>query len=246
MGSIEVIEPDWEVPSRVRAATTTRKGGVSRGAWQSLNLADHVADDPMAVGENRRRLAAELSLPAEPAWLRQVHGCEVVGPESAGCDADACSTTEPGRVCVVMTADCLPVLFTDHRGSRVAAAHAGWRGLAAGVLEQTLAGFDCEPADIRVWLGPAIGPGAFEVGDEVRRAFLDHDPQAEAAFRPASPGHWLADLYLLARQRLSRGGVTAVWGGGFCTYNEPGRFYSFRRDGVTGRMASLIWLDEDS
>lgn len=244
MGSVDYIEPDWEVPARVRAAVTTRRGGVSQGPWQSLNLAEHVDDDPTAVQENRRRLVEALSLPSEPAWLQQVHGCAVVDPGAAGCEADACSTDRTGAVCAVMTADCLPVLFTDRLGSRIAAAHAGWRGLAAGVLEQTLATFNCPPEDMRVWLGPAIGPSAFEVGGEVRRVFLTADPQAEQAFNASRPGHWLADLYLLARQRLVRHGVTAVWGGGYCTYHEPERFYSFRRDGVTGRMASLIWLDD--
>lgn len=244
MDSIELIVPDWDVPARVRAVSTTRKGGVSRGPWRSLNLADHVGDDPSDVAQNRHRLAAELSLPSEPAWLKQVHGCTVVRPGAADCEADACITGETGRVCVVMTADCLPVLFTDRHGSRVAVAHAGWRGLAAGVVENALGGFDCEPADVRVWLGPAIGPEAFEVGDEVRQAFVDRDAASAAAFRPVSSGHWLADLYALARRRLACRGVDAVWGGGLCTYNDADRFYSFRRDGVTGRMASLIWLED--
>ncbi len=196
------------------------------------------------MAKNRRRLAAALELPAEPTWLRQIHGVRVV---EAGRDqrpeADAAVAFGPGQVCVVLTADCLPVLFRDRVGSRVGAAHAGWRGLAGGVLEATMARLDCPPGELLAWLGPAIGPEVFEVGEEVRAAFLAHDPGAAGCFKPSPAGRWLADLYALARRRLAAAGVTAVYGGGFCTLSEPGRFYSYRRDGQTsGRMASLIWL----
>lgn len=243
MASIEWIEPDWQAPSRVRALCTTRLGGVSSGPWHSLNLATHVDDDRAAVAENRRRLCEQAHLPAEPVWLAQVHGCTVARGAAAGCEADARVSDRPGEVCAVLTADCLPVLLCTRTGSRVAAVHAGWRGLAAGVLERALDMF-AEPAgDILAWLGPAIGPAAFEVGAEVRDVFLAADAAAETAFRAGRPGHWLADLYRLASQRLAARGVSAVYGGGLCTYQDAARFYSYRRDGQTGRMASLIWLE---
>lgn len=237
--------PAWPAPPGVRACMTTRAGGVSEGIYASLNLAGHVGDRPGHVAENRRRLRARLGLPAEPAWLRQVHGYRVVDAAAAGLDeeADASMAREPGRVCAVLTADCLPVLFCDRAGSRVAAAHAGWRGLAAGVLEETLAALAVAPADVLVWLGAAIGPGHFEVGDEVRLAFTARHPRAAAAFRPGRPGKWFADLYALARLRLAAAGVTQVYGGGLCTHADAARFYSYRRDGETGRMAALIWID---
>jgi YfiH family protein len=239
---IEAIEPDWSAPPTVRALTTTRRGGISTGAWASLNLAAHVGDDPMAVAENRARLRTELALPVEPAWLQQVHGIAVVSPEREGSCADACVSGEIGSVCAVMTADCLPVVFCNRRGTRVAVAHAGWRGLLAGVLESTLIAFD-DPADeVLAWLGPAIGPETFEVGEEVRAAFVKAQPTAEVHFRAARPGHWLADLYGLARQRLAGAGVVAVSGGDYCTLSDAHRFFSYRRDGVTGRMATLVWL----
>jgi YfiH family protein len=238
------LVPDWPVPENVRAVATSRNGGVSAAPWNGLNLGDHVGDDPEAVVENRRRLRQMLKLPAEPLWLKQVHGCAVAdsGVSKPGCEADARISDRPGEVCAVLTADCLPLLFADKAGRWVAAAHAGWRGLAGGVIEQTVARFPGDPAALHVWLGPAIGPEAFEVGAEVRQAFVDSDPGADEAFRPVRAGHWLADLYLLARRRLTRCGVSSVHGGGFCTYTEAQRFFSYRRDGVTGRMASLIWL----
>jgi YfiH family protein len=244
MTGIELLQPDWPAPPQVRAASTTRAGGHSQGNWSGFNLATHVGDDPADVAANRRLLAATLGLPREPHWLNQVHGIRVcrLPAGAAGCDADAASSATAGEVCVVLTADCLPVLFTDLDGSRVAAAHAGWRGLAAGVLEAGAAQFD-DPARVLAWLGPAIGPRAFEVGGEVRRAFLDRDPASASAFVANRPGHWLADIYALARRRLRAGGVTRIYGGGLCTYSEPDRFYSFRRDRITGRMASLIWLE---
>jgi len=244
-GDIVLIRPDWPAPPNVAACSTTREGGVSRGPWASLNLGDHVGDDPAAVQRNRVRLAEALKLPGEPQWLQQVHGTAVCTPGHAVACADACIDDRPGRVCVVMTADCLPVLLCNRRGTRVGAAHAGWRGLLAGVLEQTVAAFADPPSDLLAWLGPAIGPGAFEVGDEVRAAFVDEDSAGADCFVDHGPGHWLADIYGLARQRLLRAGVTAVSGGGLCTYSDPARFFSYRREHRTGRMASLVWLTTD-
>ncbi len=245
-----MIRPDWPAPEAVQALTTTRQGGVSTGHWASLNLADHVGDDPLAVQENRRYLRKVLDLPAEPVWLQQVHSDNVVEAESviAGSQieppqADASVVRVPGLASVVMTADCLPALFCDRAGSCVAAAHAGWRGLAAGVLESTVQTMGVDPGELLVWLGPAIGPQAFEVGDEVRFAFVEQHPHAAVAFTPGPRQRWLADLYQLARIRLSAVGVQAVYGGDRCTFTEADLFYSYRRDDVTGRMASLIWLD---
>lgn len=244
---MELILPQWPAPGRVRAASTTRIGGLSPAPYDTLNLAKHVGDDPGRVDANRARLDEALSLPGEPLWLNQVHGCEVADTETAepGCSADAALARGPGRVCAVMTADCLPVLFCARDGSTVAAAHAGWRGLAAGVLERTVADLGVAPADVLAWLGPAIGPDAFEVGPEVREAFTAGDAGARGCFRPAGGDTWLADIFGLARRRLAAVGVSAVFGGGLCTYSDPRRFYSYRRDGVTGRMASLIWLAEE-
>lgn len=239
----EWIIPDWPAPASVQAVSTIRTGGVSTGAWQSFNLATHVGDDAQAVAANRAQLRAKLGLPAEPAWLEQVHGatvCSAGGPEL--CQADA-SFARVGEVAVVMTADCLPVLFCDTQGQQVAAAHAGWRGLASGVLEATAAKF-ADPGRVMAWLGPAIGPQAFEVGADVREAFVAHDARATQAFERVDAQHWLCDLYALARQRLESIDIGHVVGGGFCTYSEPERFFSFRRDGQTGRMASLIWIQD--
>jgi YfiH family protein len=241
---MELIIPDWPAPARVRAVCTTRDGGVSVAPYASLNLGDHVGDDPVAVSENRSRLRRELRLEEDPCWLSQVHGtCTVDAATVAGrCEADASFAIEPGRVCAVLTADCLPVLFCDRAGTRVAAAHAGWRGLAGGVLEEAVARLDVPPGELLAWLGPAIGPDAFEVGAEVREAFVTHEAAAAEAFRPSPGGRWMADLYALARLRLARVGLTAVYGGNLCTWSDPRRFYSYRRDGRTGRQASLVWL----
>lgn len=238
------IVPDWPAPSNVRAVSTTRAGGVSRAPFDDFNLADHVGDDPDAVAANRRRLAKTLNLSAEPLWLKQVHGNRVVDAARAQpqSEADAAVTFEPGPVCAVLTADCLPVLFCDRQGVRVAAVHAGWRGLAAGVLEAAVEALESPPPELLVWLGPAIGPRAFEVGDEVRSVFVAHDPAGEACFNSSSAGRWLADIHVLARLRLNAMGITAVYGGGWCTYSDAERFYSYRRDKITGRMASLITL----
>lgn len=238
------LRPDWPAPAMVRAVSTTRLGGVSAPPFDSLNLGDHVGDDPVRVARNRELLREALGLPAEPTWLEQVHGRRVV---VAGNDeisrADGAWTGEPGRVCVVMTADCLPVLLCDRAGTRVAALHAGWRGLAMGVLEAGVAALGVAPDTVMAWLGPAIGPSAFEVGDEVRTAFVDHDARAAAGFALRRPDHWLADLYLLARQRLEGCGIGGIYGGGRCTYSESGLFYSYRREATTGRSATLIWLE---
>ncbi len=240
-----LIVPDWPAPGNVKALVTTRAGGVSAAPYDSLNLGAHVGDDPQAVAENRARL--KRLLPAEPTWLDQVHGTRVIDldnlpPEPKG---DAALTRLERRVCAVMTADCLPVLFCDDAGTVVAAAHAGWRGLVSGVLEATVARMTVRPDCVLAWLGPAIGPGAFEVGDEVREAFLAHDRGAAEAFiNNGQPGKWLADLYMLARRRLVRAGVARIYGGGLCTWTDRERFYSYRRDGVTGRFASMIWLGD--
>jgi hypothetical protein len=234
------ILPDWPAPPRVHALVTTRAGGVSVGECASLNLAEHVGDDPAAVRENRARLRAHL--PAEPVWLSQVHGAGVVRADAAaaGAPADGAVTGAAGVVCAVMTADCLPVLLCDAAGTAVGAAHAGWRGLAAGILESTVRAMPAT-GDLLAWLGPAIGPASFEVGGEVRAAFTAHDPRAGEAFLARADGKWLADIYLLARQRLAAAGVTRVFGGGADTFADP-RFFSYRRARAAGRMAALIWL----
>lgn len=243
MPAPEFLQPDWELPANVRAAVTTRRGGESRGAYGSFNLATHVGDDAAAVAANRRRLRETLDLPAEPAWLEQVHGTAVaVLPGDIPGKADAAVTFTPGGVCAVLVADCLPVVLASRAGDRVGVAHAGWRGLAAGVVEATVAALDCEPGSLVAWLGPSIGPGAFEVGGEVRDAFLERDPGAGSAFSAGRAGRYLADLPALARRRLAALGVGDVRGGGLCTHADPARFYSYRRDGVTGRMAALAWL----
>jgi len=242
------IVPDWPAAPQVRAVSTTRHGGFSRGPYTSMNPATHVDDDPATVLANRKALQQVLQLPAEPRWLQQVHGTTVLeAGEPVEADevpvADAAYCSQPGVVCVVLTADCLPVLLCDAAGRHVAALHAGWRGLAAGVIEQTIDAMQQPGETLLAWLGPAIGPDAYQVGDEVRDAFLGHSKLAEAAFLPGPEGRWKADLYRLARQRLAERGVTAISGGNECSYTDAGRFFSYRRDGVTGRMATLIWLD---
>lgn len=239
---MNLIVPDWPAPARVKSLMTTRVGGVSQAPWTSFNLGDHVGDDAAHVAANRARLRRHM--PAEPGWLRQVHGARVVelGREPNP-EADASFTRASGQVCAVLTADCLPVLFCDRAGSVVAAAHAGWRGLADGVLEATVAAMQVPPGDLLVWLGVAIGPLAFEVGDEVRETFIAQHPAAATAFIPQStPGKWLAEIYRLAHVHLNAAGVQAIYGGGRCSFSETDSFYSYRRDGVTGRMASLVWL----
>jgi len=257
------VVPDWPLPPGVRALQTTRRGGVSGGPWAGFNLGDHVGDDPAAVAANRAALARRL--PAMPVWLSQVHGAAVADLDAlagaaapvsgsragmvtstaiAAPTADAALTRSVGTVCAVMTADCLPLLFSARDGSVVAAAHAGWRGLCAGVIEATVAAMALPAAELTVWLGPAIGPQAFEVGDEVREAFVTRDAAAASAFVHGQGGRWLADLYGLARQRLAALGVNAVFGGGECTFADAGRYFSYRRDGISGRMATLIWRED--
>jgi len=243
---MSLLTPDWLAPLSVRAASSTRQGGVSQSPFNSLNLAQHVDDRVADVVSNRQHFLDALSLPGEPHWLNQVHGVNVIDLDDVPGelpDADASTTRAANIVCAVLTADCLPVLFCDRNGTQVAAAHAGWRGLAAGILEATVAAFTALPEDIFAWLGPAIGPQAFEVGDEVRQAFCESDPIATTAFTAARSGHWQADLYRLAWQRLARAGVNNVYGGDRCTFRETDDFYSFRRDGCTGRMASVIWIE---
>jgi len=238
------IVPDWPAPSSVKALQTTRNGGASVEPYDSLNLGDHVGDAPLTVMRNRMLLAPLL--PSEPVWLRQVHGTTVTDTDIAGCgspEADACISRHRGAVCVVMTADCLPLLLCDEQGGVVAAVHAGWRGLCDGVIEQAVAAMKVPPQTLLAWLGPAIGPYAFEVGDEVRDAFIARQTEAEAAFTAHAPGKWLGDLYMLARQRLETLGVDRIYGGGMCTYTERERFFSYRRDGITGRMGTFIWLE---
>jgi len=250
MPDFDWLVPDWPAPVNVHAASTTRLGGVSVAPYDSLNLGDHVGDSAAAVAANRSLLKQRHGLPAEPVWLKQVHGIEVVDAAvvSDVPVADASFSHQSKVVCTVMTADCLPVLLCDQAGSVVAAAHAGWRGLADGVIEATVKQMAVTTSNLMVWLGPAIGPKAFEVGDEVRQQFIAQDPQAAVAFQPSAlssaQGRWLADIYLLARQRLARLGVEQVYGGDCCTYSDAERFYSYRRDGITGRMATLIWLDQ--
>ncbi len=243
-----LLIPDWDgllIPG-VQAMVTTRESlhGVSTMPYAQFNVASHVGDDPAAVAANRAQLRALL--PNEPLWLNQVHGVAVVAVESAtqGVSADASVARTPGAVCAVMTADCLPLLLAAEDGSAVAAAHAGWRGLADGVIEATVAALELPGDRLVAWLGPAIGPDAFEVGDEVRAAFCRCDARAASAFHPQGSGKWLCDLYTLARQRLGALGVERVFGGKFCTHRDARRFYSYRRDGPTGRMVTLIWREE--
>jgi hypothetical protein len=257
MSSLALLLPKWPAPRRVRAAFTLRAGGVSDGPYASLNLGRHVGDDALAVAENRRRVISALQLPSEPLWLTQVHGTTVLEADSLPAaesalpgdtapSADAALTRRRGRVLAVQLADCLPVLLAQRDGDAVAIAHAGWRGLAAGVLEATVAAFDVAGAELHAWLGPAIGPDHFEVGDEVRAAFCAHAAEAASAFVRNVHGRWQCNLRQLAHQRLYALGVNSIHGEPRCTFSESDAFYSFRRDGVTGRMAALIWLGDPS
>lgn len=242
--NLPILRPDWPAPANVRAAVSTRLGGVSTGPYASLNLGNGAGDDPIAVGENRRRLSLALDLPVEPSWLRQVHGTRVLDLNAGAArpEADASFTTRTDCISVVQAADCLPVLFCNDAGTVVAAAHAGWRGLAAGVLEATVRALPVAPDSLMAWMGPAIGPDAFEVGPDVRDAFAEFDQASGMYFRPQGGDKYLADLFGLARRRLERAGVSRVHGGGRCTFSEPENFFSFRRDGRCGRMAALIWI----
>ncbi len=246
MAEIELIRPDWPAPARVRAVATTRAGGVSAGAYASLNLGNHVADQPAHLASNRQRLLTAARLPAEPCWLEQVHGSEVLWlPASTSpLRGDGAIVDRAGVVCGVLTADCLPVLLCDRAGTVVAAVHAGWRGLAAGIVAHAVAAFlraGVPAAELLAWLGPAIGQAAYEVGDEVRAALSGGVD--EPGWQPNARGRWQCDLYALARSRLAAAGVPAVYGGGFCTHSDGARFFSYRRDGQCGRQATLIWLE---
>lgn len=242
---MEFIEADWDAPPGVRGVATTRAGGTSQGPFASLNLALHVGDDATAVRSNRARVREALRLTAEPCWLEQEHGTRVVnacqGAERPR--ADASIGRGPGQVCAVLTADCLPVLLCTRAGDRVAAVHAGWRGLAAGVIESTLAALESPPDEVLAWLGPAIGPAAYEVGEDVRARFTAGDARAAGAFTANPRGRWQADLRALARLRLHAAGVPAVSGHDLCTWAEPERFYSYRRERTCGRMATLVWIE---
>lgn len=253
------IAADWPAPANVRAFTTLRTGpGVSVAPFDRFNLGLGCGDEPAHALQNRERLRAEFALPAAPCWLQQVHGVQVHRFDEAGAEgamssiadaiapvADAAVTDLADTVLAVLTADCLPVLFCNESGTEVAAAHAGWRGLAGGILEATVQAMESPPESLLAWLGPAAGPRAYEIGPEVRAAFVDRDADAAIAFTATRDGHWLVDLYALARQRLASAGVHRVFGGGLCTISDPQRFYSHRRDQRTGRMASLVWIASD-
>ncbi len=236
------IVPEWPAPAQVRALFTTRAGGVSVGPYASFNLGLRTDDDPAAAGENRIRLLDHL--PQPPRWLAQVHGTTVVDADTLSDvpAADASVATQRGTVCAILVADYLPVLLTDRAGTCIGAAHAGWRGLAGGVIANTVARMAAPAGDLIAWIGPGIGPAAFEVGDDVLQAFCNDAPERAAAFKPLRPGKWLCDLPQLARDALHHAGVTEVYGGTLCTYSDPERFYSYRRDRITGRMAALLWL----
>lgn len=256
------IKPLWPAPSWVKAISTTREGGFSLPPFDGLNLGAHVGDNAEHVEKNRAWLAKEIKIPAPVTWLNQVHGVEAITLPYKGHDplfsaqypwisppnADASFTQEKETVCIVMTADCLPVLFCDDQGTQVAAAHAGWKGLLDGVLEKTLNKFKT-PHNIMAWLGPAIGANSFEVGGEVRAQFLKKDEGAHVAFKPhtktSHKDRWLADIYLLAKRRLHLAGVTMIYGGEYCTFSDASRFFSYRRDNITGRQASFIWIAKD-
>lgn len=242
MNKLDLITPDWPAPASVHALQTNRHAGYSHAPFDSLNFGIHVKDNPIHVAQNRQLLSQYLS--SEPVWLNQTHGLNVVDAAQTSCvpDADASFTTHKNVVCVTMTADCLPVLLCDEAGSVVAAVHAGWRGLCDGIIEATIAKVPVKSTDLMAWLGPAIGPQAFEVGSEVRAQFVVKDAQSAIAFEPHGD-KWLADIYTIAQQRLNNLGVTQIYGGGLCTYSDKDQFFSYRRDGTTGRMATLIWLE---
>lgn len=246
------LKADWPAPMKIAAFTTLRGDsdmGASLAPFDHFNLGAHCGDVADAVACNRATLREIAGLPREPVWLRQVHGVHVLQVEGVAAhepEADAAVTSAAGEVLAILTADCLPVLFCAADGREVGAAHAGWRGLAAGVLENTVAAMHVPASELMAWLGPAAGPQAYEVGEEVRAALVDRDARADEAFVPTRPNHWRVDLYALARQRLAAVGVTRVFGGGLCTISDPQRFYSHRRDGRSGRMATLIWIGPDA
>ena len=244
----EWLIPNWDAPDNIKAVMTTRQGGFSCAPFDSMNLGDHVDDDLHSVAKNRESLKQKLNLPNDPLWLTQIHGVTIANADQQNqgkVEADASIAHQSGSVCAVMTADCLPVLFCNQQGTAIAAAHAGWRGLHAGILEQTVKALNCPAEEVMAWFGVAIGAEYFEVGDEVREAFVSVQVEAEKAFVPSvNAGKWLADIYLLARLRLQAIGVRKITGGEYCSYKDKERFYSYRREAKTGRMASLIWMSE--
>lgn len=248
INTLEFVYPDWPAPAHVKSLTTTRNGGFSVGPYASFNLSNVVGDEPGNVRRNRMLLREVLKLPAEPQWITQVHGNRVIDAFDAapGEEADGCVTGTAGVVCAVLTADCLPIFLCDRRSTRIGILHAGWRGLAAGIVEEGLRKLQLPTANVLAWLGPAIGPSAYEVGNEVRQVFVTQNHKIAEAFIPSPnhKGHWLADLYDIARRKLHEQGVHAVYGGLRCTLREDNLFFSHRREGVCGRMASLIWLDK--
>ncbi|MGX2974712.1 peptidoglycan editing factor PgeF [Ursidibacter arcticus] len=245
---MKVIKPTWSVPNHIHAFTTVREGGVSLPPFTSFNLGDHVGDDPLLVKQNRQILTEQGGLPHFPIFLTQTHSTKVlrIPTESNDLNADAVYTNQPNQVCLVMTADCLPVIFCSQDGKEIAAAHAGWRGLCDGILEATVKEFACKPSQITAWLGPAIGPTAFQVGQEVIDQFCAVDPKAKDAFiaDEQTSGKFFGNLYQIAIQRLNKLGITQIFGGDFCTYCDEKQFFSYRRDQQTGRMATLIWRAE--
>jgi purine-nucleoside/S-methyl-5'-thioadenosine phosphorylase / adenosine deaminase len=241
--SIDWLAPDWPAPRGVRALSTFRSGGVSTGRYESLNLGTHVGDEGAAVAENRSRLALAAALPAEPCWLHQVHGNEVADVDVPAASNDASFTRKPGRICAILSADCLPVLFASTEARVIGAAHAGWRGLVAGVLGATVRALEEAPSALIAWIGPCIGPLVYEVGPEVREAVLAAMPAAAIAFEPQAAGRYRADLPRIARLQLQALGLSRIYGGTECTYSRPERYFSHRRDGQTGRQGTLIWLE---
>ena len=242
---LDLITPQWPAPANIRAAITTRAGGVSLPPYDSLNLGDHVGDVAKAVAENRAHLTTALALPTPPCWITQTHSTIAVDTTDwqIAMEADASYSTTVGHVCIVMTADCLPILLCNQAGDYVAAIHAGWRGLADGIIEATIAKAPCPAAQLMAYLGPAIGPAAFDAGDDVYAAFTDQNPADASGFKPQADGKWKVDMYHIARQRLAAIGMTAVYGEASCTVSQPERFFSYRREGDTGRIASLIWIE---
>lgn len=241
---MEFIKPNWPAPKNIKAFTTTRNNGVSKAPYDTFNLGNHVNDEIENVLKNRQLLCENFKLPNEPAWLQQTHSdiAVYIDENFKVCEADASFTDQKNQVCVVMTADCLPVLITNQQGSEVAAIHAGWQGLAKGVIEATIKKLKSDPNDLMAWLGPAIGPTVFEVGADVYELFVNHNVKAESGFTPFAKDKWLMDIYHLGRQRLNDVGVTQIYGGDHCTYSDPENFFSYRRDKITGRMASIIWI----
>jgi len=243
--STAFITPDWPAPAAIKSLSTTRQGGVSNTPYDQLNLATHVGDSAAAVSSNRQGLIELARLPEAPRWLNQTHGTTVVNSLDwqLDMDADACYSTSANHVCTVMTADCLPVLICDKQARFVAAIHAGWRGLAAGIIEKTITHYHASPSELMVWLGPAIGPNQFEVGTDVYDIFTEQSTVAKHAFVQTDSSHYLADIYQLARLRIQQTGVDAIYGGNFCTASDPSLFFSYRRDNRCGRMASMIWIE---